>query len=156
MLKEAGAGKATKRKRPQVAAHVKERLERYHRDCVVRETDNIKIDEKRPAPIKNNGGYKRWTAEAILRTCWGLRPSSIRRVVRRRITGKKKKKRTKAMPSPLVQSKRSLARLMRASVGHVQFVRNAVAHEYIGILKKELANLPRCNYAILELTLDET
>ena len=71
LLKEAGAGKATKRQRPQVAAHVKERLERYHRDCVVRETDNIEIDEKRPVRIKTKLGYKRWTAGTTLRTCWG-------------------------------------------------------------------------------------
>lgn len=135
-----------------IAPHVQERINRFHADYAVREEDRIVVEERRPAKQKGRGNYRHWLPDAILRCCWGLRPRARALAKRRRLRAKQAPRPT----APSAASARNFAQFYRAGHGHVHDVRQAVAQQYMDIVKAKLEQLPAADHMILEVSLDET
>eukprot|EP00969_Alexandrium_andersonii_P055258 2435016-Alexandrium_andersonii.AAC.1 len=66
----------------QVAPHVQSLIARHNEAHAIRARDLIDTSEKKPRRVSGRGQFKLWLPAAVLRACWGARPSD--QVARRR------------------------------------------------------------------------
>ena len=137
-----------------VAAHVRDRIQRFNTGHAVREDDLANVDEKKEAKIKGRGAYQRWLPDAIQRSCWGGRPRTLHKKWRLRA----KQPQPSRVVAPLAISCNAWASFMQGAGTHVQAIRGAVAAEYMQTQCRAMQELREQDIPniIVEIAFDET
>ena len=117
-----------------------------------REVDVIKLD--RQCKARGRGGYRRWTADGMLKAAFGNPPSRARRV--KRVT--RKKRRFAQRIAPMAASSRATARHMQAGQTHLQKIRNSVCCRIMDKQSEALDRVLASKHRLitLDIRLDET
>ena len=149
--------KEAKSKQGDVSAFVKDQIKNLDTKYVVRENERVPLNfkTKKHAKVIGRGLARRWTPQALLRSCFGT--DFMFRSFASRTRASTRSRARRQRPNPLASSGRAAACFMFASHTHLQKVRNAVAHI---VLEKQQAYItdkpPGERYRILKLALDET